>query len=81
MIEVKMPKMGLTMEEGVISAWHKRVGDDVEEGEVLVEIDVDKAVTEIESPASGVLSEIKFEEGSEVTVGEVIAIISPAKDV
>lgn len=77
MIEVKMPKMGLTMEEGVISSWNKSVGDFIEKGEILVEIDVDKTITEIEAPSSGTVEEIRFEEGDEVSVGEVLAIISP----
>lgn len=71
--EVIMPKIGLDMTEGTIVEWKKAVGDRVERGEVLVEIETDKAVTEVESALDGVLAEIVAEEGDEVEITKTIA--------
>ena len=56
--EVIMPKIGLDMEEGTILEWKKKAGDTVSKGEVLLEIETDKAVTEVESALDGTLAEI-----------------------
>mgnify|MGYP003375923895 CR=1 FL=1 len=56
--EVIMPKLGLTMEEGAVQHWHKAEGAPVEQGEPLVDIETDKTVIEVESPASGFLRAI-----------------------
>ena len=71
--EVIMPKIGLDMTEGTIVEWKKAVGDRVERGEILVEIETDKAVTEVESALDGVLAEIVAEEGDEVEITKTIA--------
>lgn len=71
--EVIMPKIGLDMTEGTIVEWKKAVGDRVERGEILVEIETDKAVTEVESALDGVLTEIVAEEGDEVEITKTIA--------
>ena len=76
-IEVVMPKMGESITEGSIIAWHKKVGDAIEEDEILLEIATDKVDTEVPSPAAGVLSEILVEEGETVEVGTAIARIAP----
>ena len=55
--EVIMPKIGLDMEEGTILTWLKQAGDSVEEGEALVEIETDKATTEVEAAVSGTIKE------------------------
>jgi pyruvate/2-oxoglutarate dehydrogenase complex dihydrolipoamide acyltransferase (E2) component len=73
--EVIMPKVGLDMEEGAIQSWLIKVGDHVEKGDPLMEIETDKAVTEIESSVSGTLVEIVVEEGEFVEIGTVIAWI------
>lgn len=73
--EVIMPKVGLDMEEGSILTWWKKVGDHVEKGEVLMEIETDKAVTEIESSDTGTLVEIVIPENELVEIGTVVAWI------
>ena len=74
--EVVMPRMGETVDEGTVNAWHKAVGDQVTEGEPLLEIGTDKVDTEIPAPASGVLAEIRVQQGETVPVATVIAVIS-----
>ena len=73
--EVIMPKIGLDMEEGTILTWLKQAGDSVEEGEALVEIETDKATTEVEAAVSGTLKEIVAEEGAGVEITKTIAWI------
>lgn len=74
--EFTMPKMGLTMESGRILQWLKAVGDRVEKGELLVELETDKASLEVESPVAGVVQELVCPEGEEVQVGTLIARIA-----
>ena len=73
---ITMPRLSDTMEEGTISSWLKNVGDQVKEGEILAEIETDKATMEFESFYDGVLSHIAVNEGETVKVDELIAIIS-----
>lgn len=73
--EVIMPQLGLTMEEGTIGKWIKQEGDKVNVGEVLVEITTDKLSSEIESEVEGVLLKIVAQEGEDIPVKGVIAII------
>ncbi len=77
-VEVVMPKMGESIQEGTILRWVKNVGDKVERDEVLLEISTDKVDTEVPSPAEGVLSQILYKEGDVVEVGKVIAILGGA---
>ena len=70
-----MPKLSDTMTEGTLVAWKKRKGDQVSAGEVLAEIETDKATMEWESPEDGTLSEIYVQEGGKVNVGQKIAFI------
>ncbi|SDL84001.1 2-oxoglutarate dehydrogenase E2 component [Corynebacterium mycetoides] len=72
---VEMPELGESVTEGTITTWLKEVGDTVDVDEPLLEVSTDKVDTEIPSPASGVLLEIKAQEDDTVEVGEVIAII------
>jgi pyruvate dehydrogenase E2 component (dihydrolipoamide acetyltransferase) len=72
---VLMPKMSDTMTEGVIAAWHKKVGDRVKTGELLAEIETDKATMEYESYNSGTLLYIGAEAGKSVKVNDVLAVI------
>lgn len=74
---VTMPRLSDTMEEGTVAAWLKSVGDDVEEGEILAEIETDKATMEFESFYSGKLLHIGIEEGDSAPVDDVLAIIGP----
>jgi len=72
---VKMPKMSDTMTEGVIAKWHKKVGDKVKSGDVLAEIETDKATMDFESYQDGVLLYIGMEEGKAAPVDSVIAVL------
>jgi 2-oxoglutarate dehydrogenase E2 component (dihydrolipoamide succinyltransferase) len=74
-VEVSMPKMGESITEGTVIEWIKKPGDTVEMDEALLEIGTDKVDTEVPSPAAGVLTEIKVEEGDTVDVGTIIAVI------
>src|SRR5262249_33046937 len=75
MPEIQMPKLSDTMTEGTLVAWKKKKGDQVSAGEVLAEIETDKATMEWESPEDGMLSEIYVQEGGKVNVGDKIAFI------
>ena len=72
---VKMPKMSDTMTEGVVAKWHKKVGDKVKSGDVLAEIETDKATMDFESYQDGTLLFIGVEEGQSVPVDAVIAVL------
>jgi pyruvate dehydrogenase E2 component (dihydrolipoamide acetyltransferase) len=75
---VSMPKLGFDMAEGNLVRWLKKVNDPVEKGQVLAEIETDKATVEVESPYSGVLLQLVVEEGTSVPIGSPIAIIGTA---
>src|SRR6266446_4016893 len=75
-IEVTMPKLSDTMEEGKILRWLKQVGDQVSPGDLLAEVETDKADMEVEAVDSGVLSEIRAAEGDIIPVGGVMAVIA-----
>ena len=75
MIEIIMPRLSDTMEEGAIATWHKHPGDRVEIGDVLVEIETDKATMDYEAYEAGTLSQILVEEGATVTIGTPIALL------
>jgi len=75
MIEVTMPMFGEVMEEGEIAAWKKQVGDRVEKGETLAEIEMDKAVMPLEANASGVLAKIIVQNGESAAVNTLLALL------
>ncbi len=75
-MDVLMPQLGETVSEGTIAGWHKQAGDTVEKGDVLLDVETDKVATEIEAPASGVLTSIDVPEGETVDVGTVLAVIA-----
>ena len=75
---VRMPKLSDTMTEGVVAEWHKNVGDQVESGEVLAEIETDKATMEFESFQDGVLLHIGVEKGATAAVDSILAILGDA---
>jgi 2-oxoglutarate dehydrogenase E2 component (dihydrolipoamide succinyltransferase) len=77
-IEVKIPSVGESITSGVVSAWHKKSGEFVNEGEGLFTLETDKVSTEIVAEKAGVL-ETKVPEGQEVKIGEVVAIIDDSK--
>ncbi len=69
-----MPKLGLTMSEGLLAAWHVAPGDEVEAGQVLFMVETDKITSEIEAPAAGRILEVLVEAGETVEVGRPIAL-------
>jgi 2-oxoglutarate dehydrogenase E2 component (dihydrolipoamide succinyltransferase) len=73
-----MPQLGETVTEGTITKWMKKVGDPVEEDEVLFEVSTDKVDSEVPSPSAGVVTEILVDEGETVDVGTKLAVVSPA---
>src|ERR1700737_1900518 len=75
MPEIQMPKLSDTMTEGTLVSWKKKKGDKVSAGEVIAEIETDKATMEWESPEDGTLTEIYVQEGGNVNVGDKIAFI------
>jgi 2-oxoglutarate dehydrogenase E2 component (dihydrolipoamide succinyltransferase) len=77
-IEVKIPSVGESVTSGVVSAWHKKSGEFVSEGEPLFALETDKVSTDIVAEKSGVL-ETKVPEGQEVKIGEVVAVIDDSK--
>lgn len=79
---VIMPQMGYDMREGTVVRWHKNEGDDVARGDILAEIETDKATVEMEAFSPGILGKIVVEEGRTVPVGDLIAVIvSPGEAV
>jgi pyruvate dehydrogenase E2 component (dihydrolipoamide acetyltransferase) len=75
---ITMPRLSDTMTEGKVSKWHKKVGDIVKEGDVLAEIETDKAVQDFESEINGTLLYIGVEEGNNAPVDSVLAIVGNA---
>ena len=75
-MDVLMPQLGETVLEGTVTTWYKKVGDSVTKGELLLDVETDKAATEIESPGAGVLSSINVPEGETVDVGTVLAVVA-----
>ncbi len=78
MADVTMPQLGETVTEGTITRWFKSVGDQVAEDEVLFEVSTDKVDSEVPSPVSGVLAEIRVPEGEIAEVGVVLAVVADA---
>jgi len=75
---ILMPRLSDTMTEGVIAAWHKKVGDTVKKGDLLAEVETDKATMELESYKDGVLLHIGADKGSKLQVNDLLAIIGKA---
>ena len=74
-VELKLEQYSEEMEYGTISRWLKREGDAVEAGEIVVEIETEKANQEVEAPVAGVLQSILAVQGDEIKVGDPIAVI------
>ena len=73
--DVVMPALGMAQETGILVQWLKSEGDPVEKGELLMEVETDKATMEVEAPAAGTLANVTAAVGDEIPVGEVIALI------
>src|SRR4029078_3729874 len=79
---ILMPRLSDTMTEGVIAAWHKKVGDSVKKGELLAEIETDKAAMELESYKDGTLLHIGTDKGGKLQVNDLLAVIGqPGEDI
>ena len=72
---ILMPRLSDTMTEGVIAAWHKKVGDSVKKGDLLAEVETDKATMELESYKDGTLLHIGTDKGGKLQVNDLLAII------
>ncbi|MEW9050587.1 MAG: dihydrolipoamide acetyltransferase family protein [Neobacillus sp.] len=81
MYEVKMPRLGVTMQAGIVSTWLSEEGDYIEKGDYLFELETEKSTVEIEAMNSGVLRKIIIPEGQEVPVNTVIAILAEEDEV
>lgn len=79
MAEIKVPELAESITEGTIAQWVKKVGDRVEKGEFIVELETDKVNAEIISEEAGVLTQILAQEGDTVQVGQTIAVVEPAE--
>ncbi len=72
---IRMPRLSDTMEEGTIAKWHKKVGDKIQEGDIIAEVETDKATMEMESFQEGTLLYVGIDEGDTVPINEVIAVV------
>ena len=79
-MNILMPQLGETVEEGTVSAWHKKVGEEVKQDEVLLDVETDKVATEIQAPVAGILTQVLVREGETVVVGTVLAVIGDSVD-
>src|SRR5215468_7500533 len=75
MAEIIMPRLSDTMSEGAVGKWLKKPGDTIERGEIIAEIETDKATMDLEAFESGTLQQILVEEGQTVPIGQPIAIV------
>src|SRR5512135_2463133 len=72
---ITMPKLGFDMQEGILVRWVRNEGENITKGEVLAEIETDKATVEVESSASGVVRRLLVDQGAVVPIGAAIAIV------
>jgi len=75
-VNVIMPQMGESVNDGTVAAWHKKVGDEVKKDDVLFDVETDKAAIEVPSPADGVITEINATEGDTLEVGAIVCVIA-----
>src|SRR5437667_5990061 len=78
--EITMPQQSDTMTEGTVVKWLKKEGDKVKEGDIIAEIETDKATMEMEAFASGTIAVITVPEGGKIAVGKPIAVLATAKE-
>lgn len=77
MIDVHVPRLGMAMDSAILLSWSFEVGATVQQGDVLAEIEAEKAVTELESPVTGIVRELLANPNDELKPGDVIARIEP----
>src|SRR2546421_7045722 len=75
MSEIAMPRLSDTMEEGTIARWLKKPGDEIKKGDILAEIETDKATMDLEAYEAGTLQQILVQEGQTVPIGQAVALI------
>jgi pyruvate/2-oxoglutarate dehydrogenase complex dihydrolipoamide acyltransferase (E2) component len=75
-VELRMPSLGNGVDEAVIGEWLFAPGERVEEGEPVVIVESDKATSELEAPVTGLLTEVYADDGTEITVGELLAVFT-----
>lgn len=76
MVEIILPKWGLTMEEGTLVEWDVKEGDPVKKGQIIAHVETDKVVNDLETPVDGIVRNIKFAAGTEeIPVGSVLCEI------
>ena len=75
-IEVRVPQLPESVADATLVSWHKQPGEAVARDENLVDLETDKVVLEVPAPAAGVISEIKFKDGTTVTSGQLLALIT-----
>jgi pyruvate/2-oxoglutarate dehydrogenase complex dihydrolipoamide acyltransferase (E2) component len=80
LVDIVVPKWGMTMEEAVLLMWLKAVGDQVDLDDAVAEIETDKTTGEVVSPASGILTEIVVAAGAQVEPGQIIGRVRSAGD-
>lgn len=80
-MNIIMPKMGESINEGTVIKWHKKIGDSVIQDEIIFEISTDKVDTEIPAPADGILTDITVKEGETVEVGTTVAVLQSKDEV
>ena len=78
-IEVKVPQLPESVTDATVVTWHKRAGDSVRRDENLVDLETDKVVLEVPAPSDGVLKELKIDDGTIVTGGQVLALLEPGE--
>lgn len=78
LVPVYMPKFGMTMTEGLITAWYRHEGDTVAQGEPLFSVETEKAAADVEAPASGTIVEVCVDAESDAAVGSIVAYIESA---
>lgn len=78
--EITMPQLGMAQDSGIIVSWLKKPGDPIKSTDILMEVETDKATMEVEAGHDGFLAEIRADAGSDVPIGEVIAVISHSLD-
>jgi len=75
-IEIKVPQLPESVSDATLVAWHRKAGDTVLRDENLVDLETDKVVLEVPAPATGVLQEIRIDDGTTVTTGEILAVLA-----
>ncbi len=78
--KLNMPKLGATMEEALIAEWYKKEGENIQQGDYLLEVLTKKAIFKVQSPVTGVMYKILAAEGSTVAVGLPLAVIAEEGD-